>query len=111
MELEILLAQTQAASKHPSDTYGLIFAGSFLPADLVAGYTGDVLVEAGDRSLAARKLEVVIRGSNPFFSHVDPVRGIPVYIEFPSVRVEAFLEEVFGENPVTRFAPTPESGQ
>lgn len=110
MELEILLAQTQAASKHPSDTYGLVFAGSFLPADITAGYTSDVLVEAGDRSMAARKLEVVIRGSSPFFSHVDPIRGVPVYLDFPAVRVEAFLEEVFGENPATRYSPTPKNG-
>ena len=106
MELEILLALTQARSTHVSDTYNLVFAGSFLPTDVVAGYTSEILVEAGSRSMAARKLAVAIKGADPFESHVDPNRGVPVYLQFPQVRAEIFLEEVFGDNPVSRFSTT-----
>jgi hypothetical protein len=104
VELQILIALTQAESPHVSDTYGLVFAGSFLPTDVLAGYAGEVLVEAGPRSMAARKLTVAIRGGEPFESRVDPVRGVPVYIRFPGVKAEAFLDEVFGESPVSYFA-------
>jgi hypothetical protein len=104
MEHEILLALTQAASPNKSDNYGLVFTSSFSPAEVTAGYTGDVLVEAGSQSLTARKLVVIIRGAQPFESHVDPVRGVPVYIRFPQSLTEIFLDEVFGENPVTFFS-------
>ena len=106
MEHEILLALTQAASPNKTDTYGLVFTSSFSTAEITAGYTGDVLVEAGRQSVAARKLVVIIRGAEPFESHVDPVRGVPVYIRFPQSRTEIFLDEVFGENPLTFFTTT-----
>jgi hypothetical protein len=104
IELQILLARTQARSGRISDTYGMVIAGSFAPTEVLAGYTGEVLVEAGSRSMAARKLAVAISGGDPFESHIDPVREIPVYIRFPGVRAEVFLDEVFGENPVSYFA-------
>jgi len=106
MELELLLALTQAQSKQKTSVYGLVFAGSFLPAELMAGFAGEVLVEAGERSFAARRLVVAITGAAPFESHVDPERGVPVYLRFPAVRAEVFLDEVFGDNPVTYFVPT-----
>lgn len=103
MDHEILLALTQAASPKKTDVYGLVFTSSFSPADVTVGFSGEVLVEAGPRSMAARKLVVIISGSEPFESHVDPKRGIPVYIRFPQSQTEAFLEEIFGENPVTFY--------
>jgi hypothetical protein len=54
--------------------------------------------------MTARKLVVIIRGAEPFESHVDPARGVPVYIRFPTSQAEAFLDEVFGENPVTFYS-------
>jgi hypothetical protein len=108
MEHEILLALTQAASPKKTETYGLVFTSSFSPAEVTAGYSGEVLVEAGRRSMTARKLVVIIRGAEPFESHVDPDRGVPVYIRFPQSRTEVFLDEVFGENPVTFFSTTEE---
>ena len=105
MELEVLMALAQSRSNHRSDNYGMVFATSFMPSDVLMGFTGEVLVEAGTRSMAARKLVISIRGADPFESRVDPVRGVPVYIRFPLVRAEAFLDEVFGENPVSYFTP------
>jgi hypothetical protein len=105
MELEVLMSLAQTKSARASDSYGMVFASSFLPTDVLMGYAGDVLVEAGSRSMAARKLIISIRGAEPFESHVDPFKGVPVYIQFPVTRAEAFLDEVFGENPVSHFIP------
>jgi len=103
MELEILLALTQARSTHVSDTYNLVFAGRSSRLTSSAGYTSEILVEAGSRSMAARKLAVAIKGADPFESHVDPNRGVPVIPPVPQVRREIFLEEVFWDNPVIVF--------
>jgi hypothetical protein len=104
MDHEILLALTQGRSTRKSDTYGLVFTSSFAPTEVTAGFSGEVLVEAGSRSMAARKLVVMIQGSVPFESRIDPVRGIPVYMRFPNSKAEIFLDEVFGENPATYYA-------
>lgn len=103
VEHEIIIALTQAHSSNKTDTYGMIFTSSFSPADVTAGFSGDILVEAGARSMTARKLLVMIRGAQPFESRVDPKTGVPVYIRFPDSQTEMFLDEIFGENPLTYY--------
>ena len=106
VEHEILLALTQAHSTGKTTTYGLLFPSSFSPTDITLGYSGDVLVEAGAKSMAAKKLVVVIRGADPYESHIDPKTGVPVYIRFPQSHTEIFLDKIFGENPVTYYQST-----
>ncbi len=109
MDLEVLLALRQGAAARNPGTYRVLFPNSFLPADLTAGFTGEASVEAESRSMVARKLEIYMVGAKPFFSHVDPASGIPVYIHFPGTRAEAFRDDFFGENPVSRY-PAPRAG-
>jgi hypothetical protein len=105
VEHEILLALTQARSKQKTSTYGLLMPSIFTPADLTMGYTGEILVEAGPRSMTARKLVILIRGATPYESRVDPKTGVPVYIRFPDSHTEMFLDKIFGENPLTYYSP------
>ncbi|MCI0451024.1 MAG: hypothetical protein L0Z51_01385 [Candidatus Latescibacteria bacterium] len=109
MELEILLALQQArAFKNPS-TRALVLAGSFSSTVVTLGFTGEALVESADRSLTARKLLVGFEGGEPFESLIDPKLGIPVYIHFPGINAEAFLESFFGDNPSPRYSPPPDA--
>jgi hypothetical protein len=103
VEHEILLALTQAHSTQKTSTYGLLFPTTFTPADITLGYSGDILVEAGAKSMTARKLVVIIRGAQPYESRVDPKNGVPIYIRFPESQTEMFLDKIFGENPVTYY--------
>jgi hypothetical protein len=105
VEHEILIALTQARSPRKTDTYGLIFTSSFSPAQVTTGFSGDILVEAGARSMTARKLLIMIQGAEPYESRVDPKTGVPVYIRFPESQTEMFLDEIFGENPLTYYQP------
>jgi hypothetical protein len=99
------MALAQAQAKERTTKYGLLFPSSFNTADITLGFAGDVLVEAGAKSLTARKLVVIIRGAAPYECRVDPKSGLPVYIRFPDSRTEMFLDEIFGENPLTYYGP------
>ena len=105
VEHDILMALAQAQATERTKKYGLLFPSSFTPADVTLGFSGDVLVEAGAKSMTAKKLVVIIRGGSPYECHVDPKTGVPVYIRFPDSRTEMFLDEIFGENPVSYFKP------
>lgn len=106
MDLEVLLALRQTVATTPTSTYRLIFANSFSLGDLMTGYTGEAAVESATRTFTARKLELLLSGGHPFVSHVDPATGIPVYIHFPGTRAEAFRDDFFGDNPVSRYPAT-----
>jgi hypothetical protein len=103
MDLEVLLALRQAAAPANPTTYRILFANSLVPADLVAGFTGEAMVETDTRSLTARKLEIYLFGGTPFVSHVDPASGLPVYLHFPGTRTEAFRDDFFGDKPMSRY--------
>ncbi len=102
-EIEILLALQQAREFQNPMTRGMVLAASYTPAKMTLGFTGEVAVESETRSMAARKLVVSIEGGEPFESFVDPKTGVPVYIRFPGIGAEVFLNEFFGENPTTRY--------
>jgi hypothetical protein len=104
MDLEVALALRQRAAATDRSELRLVFANSFLPADLVAGFTGETEIQAANRSMVARRMEVFLFGGSPFFSNVDPGTGIPVYIEFPGTRTEAFRDDFFGDNPLSRYS-------
>lgn len=103
MDLEVALALRQRVSGANRTEYRLVFANSFLPADMIAGFAGETEIQARDRSMVARRLEIFLFGGNPLYSHVDPETGIPVYIDFPGTRTEAFREDFFGDNPLSRY--------
>lgn len=105
MELEILLALQQERAFKTASTRGLLLAGSYSAAQVTLGYTGEAVVESSNRSMTTRKLLVAIEGGEPFESFVDPKRGVPVYIHFPGIRAEVFLDDFFGDNPVSRYSP------
>lgn len=107
MDLEILLGLEQAREFRNPITRGLLLAGSYSTAKVSLGFTGEVSVEATDRSTVARKLLVAIEGGQPFESLIDSERGIPVYIGFPGIGAEVFLNDFFGDNPVSRLRPIP----
>jgi hypothetical protein len=105
MDLEVLLARRLLASGADRSEHQLIFAGSFLPADLVMGLSGESEIQSDDRSVVARRMEVFLFGGSVFYSNLDPQSGIPLYIEFPGTRAEAFRDDFFGDNPSTRYPP------
>lgn len=105
MDLEILLALEQAREFKNPMTRGLLLAGSYATAKVTLGFTGEVALETETRSTVARKLVVSIEGGQPFESLIDSERGIPVYIRFPGIGAEVFLNDFFGDNPTSRLQP------
>jgi len=105
VEHEILMALAQARSPRKTDTYGLLFTSNFTPAEITMGYSGDILVEAGARSMTARKLVILIQGAQPYESRVDPKTGVPAYIRFVESQTEMFRDDIFGEKPLTYYQP------
>jgi hypothetical protein len=108
MELEILLALQQGREQSPK-TRDLVLASSFGAASVLLGYSGEVLVESQTRSIVAKKLLVAIQGGEPFESMIHPELGIPVYIRFPAVKAEVFLDQFYGDNPVSLYATRAET--
>jgi len=107
MDLEVVLALHQGTQPAGTSEYTLLFANSFLPADLLAGFTGEASLESATASLVARRLTIAVSGSDPWESMVDPETGIPLYIHFPASRTEAFRDDFYGDNPMPRYQPTP----
>ena len=105
-DIEILLALQEAREFKNSSTRGLLLANSFASSSVLLGYSGEAVVESDTKSMVARKLLVAIQGGEPYESLIDPKKGVPVYMRFPGIGAEIFLDDFFGDNPTPRH-PTP----
>ena len=85
------------------------------PADMM--FVPGVGEVASELELATRpsptickKFGIAFQSSLPFFMYVDLKRDIPVYMDFPGVQTEMFLQSAFGDHPATKYAPPPAPG-
>jgi hypothetical protein len=103
MDHEVLIALAHSVSGENPGTYGLMFPTgmSFVKATLA--FASTLEIESDYKSTVCKKLLVAIEGSQPFASFYDPNRRLPVYMAFPQTHVEVFLDEFFGDSPVSRY--------
>jgi hypothetical protein len=106
MEHEILIALAHDAREGGGNTpedYGLLFPSSLTVTSAKVAFASTVEIESDVSAVVCKKLIVKIAGSKPFASYFDPERRLPVYMAFPQTNVEVFLDDFFGESPVTRY--------
>lgn len=106
MSHEVLIARAQEAAggdmKVPIE-YGIVFPSSLTLSKATVGFASTLEIESDTEAVVCKKLLVGIEGSQPFASYYDPERGLPVYMVFPQSLVEVFLDDFFGDSPITRY--------
>jgi hypothetical protein len=106
MSHEVLIARAQEATgadmKTPID-YGMVFPSTLTILKATVGFASTLEIESDTQAVVCKKLLVGIEGSQPFASYYDPERGLPVYMVFPQTLVEVFLDDFFGDSPITRY--------
>lgn len=60
-------------------------------------------LESMTQEAICTKLVIAIQGSSPFASYFDPESGLPVYLAFPTALVEVFLDDFYGDVPISRY--------
>jgi hypothetical protein len=106
MSHEVLIARAHVATgadMKSSVEYGLVFPSSFTISKATLGFASTLEIESDTEAVVCKKLLIGIEGSQPFASYYDPERGLPVYMVFPQSLVEVFLDDFFGDSPVTRY--------
>ncbi len=64
---------------------------------------GERLIESSLREAVCRKVAIKMEGAAAYASYYDPESGLPVYLAFPAVATEFFLDSFHGEHPDTWF--------
>jgi len=105
MTHQVLLARALAQSDAPTQQFGLAFASTGALLASRAGFVSEASVESATQEAICRRLVVEVTSGAPFMSYYDPERGMPVYVAFPTVFTEAFLDGFYGDEPVSRIHP------
>jgi hypothetical protein len=103
MEHEVLLALTHSVSEENPCEYGMMFPATFGLSRASLAFASTLEIESDTKAAVCKKLLVSIQGSEPFASYWDPKRKLPVYMAFPQTNVEVFLDEFFGDSPISRY--------
>jgi len=100
---QVIIALAYAASNTKVLTAGLFFPTSFSVSNATMMYSGDAEVESAYGALIAKKLTIQAGGTDPWILFVDPERRVPVYMVFPTVLVEIFLDDFYKDQPLSRW--------
>lgn len=103
VELEIIIARSHISGGGTDQTYDLVFPRSSKLSTATIQKTARTSVESTIHEAICDKLVISITQSPPFASYYDPRRGLPVYVAFPSAETEIFLDEFYGDEPVSRW--------
>jgi hypothetical protein len=103
MTYQVLLARAMALSDDPVKSFGLAFASTGALLEAKAAFQSEAAVESSTDEAICQMLVVEVTSGTPFASYYDPERGMPVYLAFPAVMTEAFLDAFFGDEPITRW--------
>ncbi len=103
MSHEVVIANAFMAGDDDPAAFGLFMpsSGNIAPVQIAKGSIS--ALESETQEAICTKLVVAISGSSAFASYFDPDRGLPVYIAFPAVMVEVFLDDFYGDTPISRF--------
>lgn len=103
MEHEMLIALAHEATGEPALDYGIFFPTSMVLNPARVGFASRVTIDSDTKSAVCEKLLVALKSGTTWASYYDPKRRLPVYMAFPGMNVEVFLDEFFDGHPITRF--------
>lgn len=81
----------------------LFLPTSFMVNDALVVKSSEALIESDIDEALCIKVQVHMTGAAAYVMFFDQKRGMPVYIAFPGTNAEVFLDEFFGDTPVSRF--------
>jgi hypothetical protein len=104
---EAMIANAFMAGDNDPARFGLLMpsAGHTSFIEIAKGSVSSLESEISEA--ICTKLVVSVSGSSPFASYFDPERSLPVYIAFPAALVEVFLDDFWGDAPVSRYRENP----
>jgi hypothetical protein len=103
MDHEVLLALAFARSGEDPANFGLLFPSICNVTAVSVTKGSELALESETQEAICEKYVVMIEGSSAFASFFDPQRGLPVYLAFPTTYTEVFLDDFFGDTPITRY--------
>jgi hypothetical protein len=109
MDHEVLIARAHLVDGHKVGVFGIMLPSSFALSGCTVTSASKAEIENDETAIVCDKILIAISGSDPFASFYDPTRGVPVYLAFPQTNVEVFLDEFFGDAPVSRYRETPKT--
>ncbi len=100
---EVIIANAHMATGEDVSEFGLLMPSSGMMISVQIGAGSVTALESETQEAICTKLVVAMSGSQAFASFYDPKRGLPVYLAFPAAMVEVFLDDFYGDTPISRF--------
>jgi hypothetical protein len=106
VEHHLLMAKAHMALGEESWGYDIIYPGSSMMSRTSVSRASTSVVQSNTKEAVCTKLILLAESSQPYAIYYDPGRGLPVYLAFPAVETEIFLDEFYGDEPVIRWRST-----
>lgn len=85
--------------------YDALMCSDFMTAPTVAVLESEVELPTRDRPRVCKKYQITMQNSTPYIAYLDLDDRIAVYMDFPGMSTEIFLEAAYGHDPGTKYQP------
>jgi hypothetical protein len=98
-----ILARHLAASDQPYTRFTMVFPSDMMSLSGIATVESEVELATRPSPAVCKKYVVTFQNSAPFALYIDRKRNLPIYMDFPAVQAEVFLQSAYGDHPATRY--------
>jgi hypothetical protein len=99
----LVVSRFLAASKVLAGRFTIMFPADMMFVPGAYEVASEVELPTKPAPSICKKFGIAIQSSFPFYMYVDQKRSLPVYMEFPGVQTEMFLQSAFGDSPRPKF--------
>ncbi len=104
----MMMARDLLALEKESSAFSVLFPSSMVLLPAVASNESEIELPVRPKPVVCRKFGIGFQNAAPFFVYVDSKQGIPIYLDFPAVQTEVFLQGTFGDHPATKYVAPPQ---
>jgi hypothetical protein len=104
----MMMARDLLALEKESSTFTVLFPSNMVLLPAIASNESEIELPVRPKPVVCRKFGIGFQNAAPFFVYVDSKQGIPIYVDFPSVQTEVFLQGTFGDHPATKYVAPPQ---
>jgi len=106
----VVLSRFLTASDALVRRFNILFPVDMMFTTAIGEVASELELATGSSTTICKKFGLAIQGSLPFYVFVDKKKNLPVYMDFPGVQTEMFLQSAFGDHPTTKYTPPPSPG-
>ena len=100
---QVVIAWAIDRAEDPFIRFITMLPSEFMQTGTIATLDSEIELPTVPQPTVCKKFTVAMKNSSPYYLYYDPKRRAPVYMDFPSVMTEVFLDDAYDDKPPVKY--------